>query len=425
MLAMIGDTMDAPLEHALLFAAKKTGVVGSVETLGSAPSPIALRRMLVSFSAKDNEAMKQSIGLARQHLDSPDDELARVALKLVVEQPEIDTAAVAMLQDWLKQSSVPAARLRTAQRFCATSLAKIEAQRLVTAMLQHDAPPVRRVALETIAGQNLGVSNPEWLPAFEMGVAEKGGPTPLLLEALKWLKTPSLDPQLQAIADDPARPPALRLKALDAMHARKMTPEVFAMLQSLLTTGASAAARIQAAGMLSSASLDKEQTAALAPAFAHAGPVELKELLPLVRRLNDTESARVIVAELPKNPALISQQESSYRTAFSNQPPELFEKIILPARRNAEAALDAKKRLIGPLAEKVAARGDAAAGRAHFEEGKGICIACHKVGASGRPIGPDLSKIGAIRTDRDLIESILFPSNTLARDYEAQHHRDE
>jgi putative heme-binding domain-containing protein len=37
----------------------------------------------------------------------------------------------------------------------------------------------------------------------------------------------------------------------------------------------------------------------------------------------------------------------------------------------------------------------------------------------GRAIGPDLSKIGAIRTERDLLESILFPSNTLARDYEA------
>ncbi len=54
-----------------------------------------------------------------------------------------------------------------------------------------------------------------------------------------------------------------------------------------------------------------------------------------------------------------------------------------------------------------------------FEEGKGACIACHRVGDKGRSIGPDLSKIGAIRTGRDLLESIIFPSNTLARDYEA------
>jgi putative heme-binding domain-containing protein len=46
-------------------------------------------------------------------------------------------------------------------------------------------------------------------------------------------------------------------------------------------------------------------------------------------------------------------------------------------------------------------------------------VACHKIGDVGRAIGPDLSKIGAIRTERDLLESILFPSSTLARDYEA------
>ncbi len=46
-------------------------------------------------------------------------------------------------------------------------------------------------------------------------------------------------------------------------------------------------------------------------------------------------------------------------------------------------------------------------------------MACHKIGDFGRPIGPDLSHIGAIRNERDLLESILFPSQTLARDFEA------
>ena len=418
MLAMMDETVDAPLEHALLFAAQKIGAVDSFATLQSAPSPTALRRMLASLSANDEATVQQSIGLARQHLDSPDDGLARIALKMVVEKPDVDSAVVPMLQDWLKEASVPPARLRAVQRYCAALLAKSEVQSLVTAMLEHPSAPVRRVALETLAGQNLGVTNPGWLPALEKGLAEKGGPPPLLLDALKKLKTPGLDPPLQAIANDAQRPPALRLKALDAMQARKMTPEIFALLQSLLTTGDSAAARIQAATMLSSASLTKEQTAALTPALASVGPIELKELLPLVRKTKDADAARAMATALARNPALISQQESVYRTVLSSQSPELFEKIILPARRGAEQAIDAKKRLIGPLAEKAATKGDPAAGRKNFEAGKGTCIACHKIGASGRPIGPDLSTIGAIRTARDLVESILFPSNTLARDYE-------
>jgi putative heme-binding domain-containing protein len=54
-----------------------------------------------------------------------------------------------------------------------------------------------------------------------------------------------------------------------------------------------------------------------------------------------------------------------------------------------------------------------------LSQGRGTCIACHQIGDKGRTIGPNLSHIGGIRTERDLLESILFPSNTLARDYEA------
>jgi putative heme-binding domain-containing protein len=418
MLAMMGETMDAPLEHALLFAARKTGIVNSVATLRASASPTALRRVLVSLSTNDAETLKQTHGIARQHLDSSDEDLARVALKMVVGKTSPEPAVMSTLQTWLKESSVSPERLRALQGFTAALLGSGDAQQLVTAMLNHPSSQVRRVAFETLAGQNVGASNPDWLPAFEKGFAEKSGPAPLLLDALKKLKTPRLDPQLATIANDAQRPPALRLKALDAMHVRKLTPETFAMLQSMLTSGSSSAARIQAATMLRSGSLNKEQVTALAPAFAMIGPIELKELLPIVRQVKEADTARAIAIELAKNPSLISQQESMYRTTFSSHPPELFENIILPARRSGEAAIDARKRRIGPLADNVAAKGKAAAGRQNFEAGKGSCIACHKIGATGRPIGPDLSKIGAIRTERDLVESILFPSNTLARDYE-------
>ncbi|WP_395750773.1 c-type cytochrome [Prosthecobacter sp.] len=145
----------------------------------------------------------------------------------------------------------------------------------------------------------------------------------------------------------------------------------------------------------------------------------MKSLLGLVRKSKELEVGRALAAEIAKNPVIASQQESVYRTAFSDLPPEIFETIILPAYNAAVGASEAKKRQLGPLADKVIASGNAENGKKNFEMGKGTCIACHKIGSAGRPIGPDLSHIGAIRTERDLLESILFPSNTLARDYEA------
>src|SRR5262249_54573259 len=58
-------------------------------------------------------------------------------------------------------------------------------------------------------------------------------------------------------------------------------------------------------------------------------------------------------------------------------------------------------------------------GREVFETGKGACSTCHRVGDVGNLVGPNLSTIGQIRTERDLLESILFPNATIARDYEA------
>jgi putative heme-binding domain-containing protein len=216
------------------------------------------------------------------------------------------------------------------------------------------------------------------------------------------------------------RPLSIRLKALDSAKSVKLTGETFDMVKNVLADAASSsAAKIQAAGMLAAAPMTKEQMPQIAPLLAAVGPVELKTLLPLLKRHKDVEIVKALAREIAKNPAIASQQESLYRTALADLPPEIFETILLPAYNTAVAATEAKKRQLGPLADKVIASGYAANGEKHFQAGKGTCIACHKIGDTGRAIGPDLSHIGAIRTERDLLESILFPSNTLARDYEA------
>lgn len=56
--------------------------------------------------------------------------------------------------------------------------------------------------------------------------------------------------------------------------------------------------------------------------------------------------------------------------------------------------------------------GDPAAGRAVFA-GKGGCVACHKAGDLGAsPVGPDLSRIGAIQKPDYLMAKILDPAST-------------
>jgi len=47
-----------------------------------------------------------------------------------------------------------------------------------------------------------------------------------------------------------------------------------------------------------------------------------------------------------------------------------------------------------------------------------MCVGCHRVGERGGDIGPDLTRIGAVRSGDDLLESILFPSSSFAQGYE-------
>ena len=62
--------------------------------------------------------------------------------------------------------------------------------------------------------------------------------------------------------------------------------------------------------------------------------------------------------------------------------------------------------------------GDTRRGQAVFNSPKTACTTCHAIGYIGGRIGPDLTRIGQVRTERDLLEAIVYPSASFARSYE-------
>ncbi|MCI0365274.1 MAG: c-type cytochrome, partial [Phycisphaerales bacterium] len=62
--------------------------------------------------------------------------------------------------------------------------------------------------------------------------------------------------------------------------------------------------------------------------------------------------------------------------------------------------------------------GDYRRGQSVFNGTRAACATCHTIGYLGGTLGPDLTRIGSVRTDRDLLESIIFPSASFARAYE-------
>ena len=52
------------------------------------------------------------------------------------------------------------------------------------------------------------------------------------------------------------------------------------------------------------------------------------------------------------------------------------------------------------------------------DQDRSKCVSCHLKGEKGVRLGPDLTWIGAIRSERDLLEAIVFPSASIARYHE-------
>jgi putative heme-binding domain-containing protein len=62
------------------------------------------------------------------------------------------------------------------------------------------------------------------------------------------------------------------------------------------------------------------------------------------------------------------------------------------------------------VSKDAAAGGDAARGRALFA-GKGECFSCHRIDGAGSRLGPELSRIGRLRSSDQLAASLLDPGS--------------
>ena len=420
LISLLGESLDPALEHAAMFAAGITKCVRP-QHLEEAQSATLLRRLLViqdQFRC-DPTAEARTFEIALARTDDADTELARAALGIISRHMDQEQKVTELLQAWLKAESLSQERLSAIQFIASNAITRPEMRAVLAQMLTHTQPETRLGGIRVIASQSAINSEPGWSTPLQRALKDPALTVSTVIDAIKRVKSPEFDEALQEICNSAREPLALRLKALSAMKSVRMTDSTFELLINTLSeSSASASARLEAATLLKDTSLSAGQITLLSPVLSSAGPLELRALTGILGKIKDPALARHAAGALATNPAISSQQESVYRTAMSAHPADVFESILLPALRNANAQHEAKMFSLAPLSDRLRS-GVAERGRMAFESGKGACIACHRIGETGRSIGPDLSKIGAIRTGRDLLESIIFPSNTLARDYEA------
>ena len=226
------------------------------------------------------------------------------------------------------------------------------------------------------------------------------------------------DAALLAIAKDGARPEELRVDALLAAAPRvsKLEATLFGFLRESVDKEKPALLRLAAAQALGAVGLTDDQLYRLVPTVGAAGALEMPKLLAAYERSGSAKAGKELVAALDKSPAVEALPAEALRRALKNFPEEVRAQAA-PLLKRLDVDTEKQKARLAELAPLLAG-GDAAHGRDIFFGKKAACSTCHAIQSQGGRVGPDLSKIASIRTGRDLLESVVFPSASFARGYE-------
>jgi putative membrane-bound dehydrogenase-like protein len=313
-----------------------------------------------------------------------------------------------------------------------TQMARLAGNQKIQALLTdlvekaEKSPAFAAVALRAMARSGLKKTPPYWFDAIQSALAVSHERVQheavAAFRALPPDTAPaSLVDALVSIGQDEKRDEALRLAALAAVPPGRLKPAdgMISLLVSRLDKEQPVSARATAADVLTRAKLTPEQLIHLSEALKSTGPMEITKLLDAFAKTTDEKVGLSLVAAL-NDPAV----RPMVRTEQVKPKLEKYPATVQEAATRLYAALDADlvqqraklESMLSSLKD-----GEVRRGQSVFNGQKAACATCHKIGYVGGTIGPDLTRIGSIRTERDLLESIVFPSASFVRSYEPVH----
>lgn len=410
---------DRAFEHALIYSLIE--IADREQTLPglSDPLPQVRRAALIALDQMDGGLLSQ--GLVAPLLDSDDPALVQAALDVIGKHPTWAGELTNHLRSALagdlsggKASAVRGALLA----FCREAAT----QSLIAEMAADEqTPPGARVLLLEVAARSALTPWPEgWISAVQSSL--KSGDEPVLRQAIATAALagdPGVAESLRAIATDAARPLDVRVAAAESVAATgaELSADLFLLVTEQLDEGTPPLVRLAAAEAIARAKLTPEQLAAIAGKIATAGPLELPALARAFEGGTDRDIGLKFFKALSSNPGATSLSATRISELAHGYPTEVQHAAKALADRQDAARAEQLAQL--DALEQSLPAGDPARGHALFLSTRISCAGCHRVGNEGAQVGPDLSKIGAIRTRRDLLESILAPSLSLARGYES------
>ncbi len=414
---------DRFLEHALIHAVHRFADADILEQALRSKDAVVQKAALLLLDQPPRPRGRLTHAVVLQRVGASDANLRQTALAVLQRHPEWAEATTGLVSEWLHQATLS----KEQEVGLRGLLLAFQKQRVLQALVadalgdREKTPADRRfLVLEAMAEGGLTKLPKSWVEGLKRALRD---PAPTVrLQAARTaavLQVATLDDDLARIAEEKAEPVELRLQALRAVVGRRprLSAGSFALLAGRLAQKDEPLARLTAAEILGRCRLEGTQIRSVLDTLHGEALISPTILLPAMERSITAESAGPYLSYLRESIRLgWRPDETALRKAVR----------VLPAPRRAEG--EKLFELLRQSAATQAARlqefepllagGNAERGRAVFFSPKSACSTCHAIGADGGRVGPDLTKVGTVRSGRDLLESILLPSSTIAQGYD-------
>ncbi len=414
---------DRILEHSLTYAlieiADRAGTALGLQAASSRTQ----RAVLIALDQMDGGGLKpQSI---TPLLASGDSLLRQTASWIASHHPEWGPALAEFFGRRLSDPSLNALDREELQQQL-PSFAKSEAIQTLLAktVSSSGSKQARLLALQAMENAPLREIPENWCTALATIMAQED--VNLITAAVSTVRTlpmpkggaPALNTALVRVGRNSTLPPEVRLDAMASVPEglKNVEQELFEFLVANVYPSQPVAVRSAAAKVLSKARLTHHQLLILTDLLRTVGPLELPTLLSAYENATDQDLGFKLINALKGSKGLMSLRGDLLKSCLAKFPAS--------AQQQAEALLasldiDVTKQTAHLDQLLVSLKGgDVRRGQGVFNSTKAACSACHTIGYLGGKAGPDLTKIGQVRTERDLLESIIYPSASFVRSYE-------
>jgi putative heme-binding domain-containing protein len=421
LLNALAQPVDRFGEHAIIYALIEIGEPGYTRA-GLKHQSAAVRRgaLIALDQMPGGNLTSDEVSMLLKSADPP---LVAAIVDVLSRHPEWVDQIVGLLGAQLAAAAPNEEQLNATRGAIVALGDRPEVESLVAAALTNrTAESVRLMLLETIAAATY--DQPPTVYNEALAKCLESTDENFLRQAVLAIGALDASPftaRLLAIGEDAKRSSPVRLAAYQAAGRTQpqLSAEAFEFLSQRVCDAEALSDRLAAAEALGRSALTAPQLQRCLEWLRQLGPIELSWLLQAYEKQSDEKLGLALVDALAEASALdgVSPDRLAAVVITYPQPVKDAAQSLLTRTRPDDAERVARLTTL----ETSLAEGDAAQGEHVFFGTRAACSACHRIGTRGERIGPDLSKIGEVRTRRDLLEAILFPSASLARGYESLH----